>query len=61
MKLSHYNRVTLSLNYKNMNKVTVKKSTSLKSPIGWVGGKSKLKKEIIALFPEHKHYVEVFG
>lgn len=43
-----------------MNKVAVKKSTTLKSPIGWVGGKSKLKKEIISLFPEHKHYVEVF-
>ncbi len=44
-----------------MNKVAVKKSTPLKSPIWWVGGKSKLKKEIISLFPEHKHYVEVFG
>lgn len=44
-----------------MNKVAVKKSTTLKSPIGWIGGKSKLKKEIISLFPEHKHYVEVFG
>ena len=40
-------------------KVIVKKST-LKSPIWWVGGKSKLSKEIIELFPDHKHYVEVF-
>lgn len=44
-----------------MNKVAEKKSTPLKSPIGWVGGKSKLKYEIISLFPEHKHYIEVFG
>ena len=44
-----------------MNKVTLKKLPPLKSPIGWVGGKSKLKKEIISLFPEHSHYVEVFG
>jgi len=36
-------------------------TTTLKSPIGRVGGKSKLSKEIINLFPEHKHYVEVFG
>ncbi len=44
-----------------MNKVPAKNSTHLKSPIGWVGGKSKLKYEIISLFPEHKHYIEVFG
>jgi len=44
-----------------MNKVTLKKLPPLKSPIGWVGGKSKLKQEIISLFPKHKHYVEVFG
>lgn len=44
-----------------MNKNIVQKSTTLKSPIGRVGGKSKLSKEIVSLFPEHKHYVEVFG
>jgi hypothetical protein len=38
-----------------------KNITTLKSPIGRVGGKSKLSKEIINLFPTHKHYVEVFG
>lgn len=36
-------------------------TTTLKSPIGRVGWKSKLSKEIIGLFPKHKHYVEVFG
>lgn len=32
-----------------------------KSPIKWVGGKSKLSKVLLPLFPEHKGYVEVFG
>ncbi|MGE4517324.1 MAG: DNA adenine methylase, partial [Arcobacteraceae bacterium] len=36
-------------------------STKLKAPFGWVGGKSKLAKDIVALIPEHKMYVEVFG
>lgn len=31
------------------------------SPIGWVGGKRQLAPFIISLFPEHKHYIEVFG
>lgn len=34
---------------------------SVKSPIGWIGGKSYICRDIIALFPVHKHYVEVFG
>lgn len=33
----------------------------LTAPFGWVGGKSKLAKEIITLFPEHGIYIEVFG
>lgn len=33
----------------------------MKSPIKWVGGKSKLLKVLIPLIPEHKGYVEVFG
>jgi len=33
----------------------------LTAPFGWVGGKSKLAKEIIGYFPEHKLYVEVFA
>jgi site-specific DNA-adenine methylase len=40
------------------------KSKNLQSPIGRVGGKSKLAKEIITLFPNNYkdlHYVEVFG
>jgi len=36
-------------------------TTTLKSPIGRIGGKSKLSKEIINLFPKHNHYIEVFG
>lgn len=37
------------------------KATTLKAPFGWVGGKSKLAKEIVEMMPEHKLYVEVFG
>jgi len=38
------------------------KTTKLKPPHGWVGGKSKLAKQIVALIPsEHNLYVEVFG
>ena len=44
-----------------MSKNIVVKTTRLKSPIWRVGWKSKLAKDIIQLFPEHKHYVEVFG
>ncbi|PLY08884.1 MAG: DNA methyltransferase [Arcobacter sp.] len=37
-------------------------STKLKAPFGWVGGKSKLAKDIIDLIPQdHKIYIEVFG
>jgi len=32
----------------------------LNSPIKWVGGKSRLRKEIISLLPEHSCYVEPF-
>ena len=33
----------------------------LKAPFGWVGGKSKLAKDIVAAMPDHRLYVEVFG
>lgn len=33
----------------------------LNSPLSWLGGKSKLRKEIIKHFPEHSTYIEVFG
>lgn len=33
----------------------------INSPIKWVGGKSRLRKHIIPLIPEHSCYVEVFG
>ena len=37
-------------------------STKLKAPFGWVGGKSKLAKNIIEVIPQdHTTYVEVFG
>lgn len=32
-----------------------------RSPIKWVGGKSRLAKQIIALLPAHRCYVEPFG
>lgn len=32
-----------------------------KSPLGWVGGKSKLTSTIIPLIPDHKCYVEAFA
>lgn len=35
--------------------------TTLKAPFGWVGGKSRLAKEIISYMPPHKLYIEVFG
>src|SRR5438105_2379651 len=31
------------------------------SPFKWVGGKSRLRKQIVRLLPEHSCYVEVFG
>ncbi|WP_025909305.1 DNA adenine methylase [Priestia flexa] len=34
---------------------------TVKSPIKWVGGKSKLVNKLLPLFPEHRCYVEVFG
>ena len=37
------------------------KTTKLKPPHGWVGGKSKLAKQIVSLMPEHQLYIEVFG
>lgn len=33
----------------------------LKSPFGWIGGKSQLAKDIIERMPSHSLYVEVFG
>lgn len=37
-------------------------STTLKAPFAWVGGKSQLSKDIVALIPnEHSTYIEVFG
>jgi len=37
-------------------------TTTLKPPHGWVGGKSKLAKQIVSFIPDnHNLYVEVFG
>jgi DNA adenine methylase len=33
----------------------------LRSPLAWVGGKSRLREKILERFPEHECYVEVFG
>lgn len=35
--------------------------SKVKSPLKWVGGKSKLIDRLLPIFPEHKGYVEVFG
>lgn len=35
--------------------------STLKAPFAWIGGKSKLAEDIVALFPDHRLYVEVFG
>ena len=37
------------------------RQTKLKAPFSWIGGKSKLAKNIIELMPNHNKYVEVFG
>ncbi len=42
-----------------MNITQVKKT--IRPPHGWVGGKSKLAKQIVALMPPHDLYIEVFG
>jgi hypothetical protein len=39
----------------------LKRSDCVKSPIKWVGGKSKLARIILPMFPKHDGYVEVFG
>ncbi|VYS90739.1 DNA adenine methylase [Campylobacter ureolyticus] len=46
-----------------MNNLKLKCKTYAKcrAPFAWVGGKSRLAKDIIALMPEHKTYAEVFG
>ena len=36
-------------------------SKKLKSPFGWIGGKSQLSKDIVLMIPPHKTYIEVFG
>lgn len=41
----------------NTSSLTIKR----KSPLAWVGGKSKLTSTIIPLIPDHKCYVEVFA
>ena len=33
----------------------------LRAPFAWIGGKSKLADDIVAMIPEHRLYVEVFG
>ena len=42
-------------------RLNVYKSTKLKAPFAWVGGKSRLAKDIVSLMPPHRCYVEMFG
>ncbi len=48
-----------------LEKITLKgvvmQITKLKAPFGWVGGKSRLAKDIVSLMPNHTTYIEVFG
>lgn len=37
------------------------KSAKLRAPFAWIGGKSKLADDIVAMMPDHRLYVEVFG
>lgn len=37
------------------------KASTARSPVPWFGGKQKLADTIVALFPPHDSYVEVFG
>ena len=39
----------------------IRSLTTRKSPLAWVGGKSKLTATIIPLIPPHKCYVEAFA
>ena len=48
----HMEQNTLKREYLNIPKV---------APFAWVGGKSKLANKIIAEFPPHERYCEVFG
>jgi DNA adenine methylase len=36
-------------------------ATQGKSPLAWLGGKSKLAEQIVARIPAHTGYVEVFA
>lgn len=42
-------------------RVNRSRGSSARSPFPWFGGKQKLADELIALFPPHSVYVEVFG
>lgn len=46
---------------KKKNTQTVKSAAMLNSPLAWPGGKLRMRKELIAEFPEHRFYGEVFG
>lgn len=37
------------------------KTSKIKPPFAWVGGKSKVAKKIVELMPQHSSYIEVFG
>ena len=39
----------------------MKKQKKVKSPVAWLGGKSRMVNKLIPMIPEHKTYVEPFG
>jgi DNA adenine methylase len=53
--------MAMALDISRGRKLDNEGESDVKSPISWVGGKSKLTKILLPLFPEHKCYVEVFG
>lgn len=56
-KLTHIKSTTLKAPFSSCRTRT----THIRAPFAWVGGKSRLAKEIISIMPEHKSYIEVFG
>lgn len=53
--------VTLKAPFSSSALTATPRTTHLRAPFGWVGGKSLLAKHIIPLMPSHLRYVEVFG
>ena len=51
----------MKLKLRGFTEETLKEYKNVNSPFKWVGGKSRLRKQIIALLPVHTCYVEPFA